>query len=170
MPDYYDVIKNPRDLGTIKKNLIRKKYETPQEFYEVRHIQSWSSFQRSGLMLLARLIMLPYEPNCHCIASMVPLCCGAIALLALPRQRTSPVAQDMHLFFGNIYTYNGTNSNFGKLGSRVEGLFEVSTSVRCRPRIVAEAKWQLSPPITLHPCPTPARRAVAVPRSTTSRD
>ena len=35
MPDYYDVIKNPRDLGTIKKNLIRKKYETPQEFYEV---------------------------------------------------------------------------------------------------------------------------------------
>ena len=36
MPDYYDVIKNPRDLGTIKKNLIRKKYETPQEFYEVR--------------------------------------------------------------------------------------------------------------------------------------
>ena len=35
----------------------------------------------------------------------------------------------MHLFFGNIYTYNGTNSNFGKLGSRVEGLFEVSTSL-----------------------------------------
>ena len=35
MPDYYDVIKNPRDLGTIKKNLIRKKYESPQEFYEV---------------------------------------------------------------------------------------------------------------------------------------
>lgn len=34
--------------------------------------------------------------------------------------------QDMHLFFSNIYTYNGTNSNFGKLGSRVEGLFEVS--------------------------------------------
>jgi hypothetical protein len=31
----------------------------------------------------------------------------------------------MHLFFSNIYTYNGTNSNFGKLGSRVEGLFEV---------------------------------------------
>jgi hypothetical protein len=35
VPDYYDVIKNPRDLGTVKKNLIRKKYETPQEFYEV---------------------------------------------------------------------------------------------------------------------------------------
>ena len=48
MPDYYDVIKNPRDLGTIKKNLIRKKYETPQEFYEVRSLpRDWitSSFQ-----------------------------------------------------------------------------------------------------------------------------
>lgn len=28
------------------------------------------------------------------------------------------------MFFGNIYTYNGTASNFGKLGSRVEALFE----------------------------------------------
>ena len=37
--------------------------------------------------------------------------------------------QDMHLFFSNIYTYNGTNSNFGKLGSRVEGLFEVSLAL-----------------------------------------
>ena len=57
-------------------------------------------------------------------------------------QTVVPAAQDMHLFFSNIYTYNGTNSNFGKLGSRVEGLFEVSTkrtllqaTHRCRGRL-----------------------------------
>lgn len=30
----------------------------------------------------------------------------------------------MHIFFGNIYTYNGAGSAFGKLGSRVEAVFE----------------------------------------------
>lgn len=65
VPDYYRVIKEPRDLGTIKKKLQRKQVDSPQQFYD-----------------------------------------------------------DMHLFFSNIYTYNGIGSNFGKLGSRVEALFE----------------------------------------------
>ena len=30
----------------------------------------------------------------------------------------------MHIFFNNIYTYNGAGSAFGKLGSRVEAVFE----------------------------------------------
>ncbi len=55
-----------------------------------------------------------------------------------------PAAQDMHLFFSNIYTYNGTNSNFGKLGSRVEGLFEVSTAwPTAQPPIAAAATRDL---------------------------
>lgn len=65
VPDYYKVIKEPRDLGTIKKKLQRKQYDNPQQYYD-----------------------------------------------------------DMHLFFSNIYTYNGIGSAFGKMGSRVEALFE----------------------------------------------
>lgn len=65
VPDYYRVIKQPRDLGSIKRKLQRKQFDSPQQFYD-----------------------------------------------------------DMHLFFSNIYTYNGAASNFGKLGSRVEALFE----------------------------------------------
>ena len=118
VPDYYDVIKNPRDLGTIKKNLIRKKYETPQEFYEVlapaallymTHVVHYQviSLATSHMLVIA-------DAN----ATRVELCWRAIDKCRSP-------AQDMHLFFSNIYTYNGTNSNFGKLGSRVEGLFEV---------------------------------------------
>ena len=36
VPDYYKVIKEPRDLGTIKKQLQRKQYDHPQQFYDVR--------------------------------------------------------------------------------------------------------------------------------------
>lgn len=35
VPDYYTVIKEPRDLGTIKKQLQRKQYDHPQQFYDV---------------------------------------------------------------------------------------------------------------------------------------
>lgn len=31
-PDYFDIIKNPMDLGTIRKNLDAKKYTSPEEF------------------------------------------------------------------------------------------------------------------------------------------
>ena len=30
----------------------------------------------------------------------------------------------MHLFFSNIYTYNGAGSAFGKMGARIEAIFE----------------------------------------------
>ena len=36
VPDYYNVIKEPRDMGTIKKKLQRKQYDSPQQFYDVR--------------------------------------------------------------------------------------------------------------------------------------
>lgn len=32
IPDYFDIIKNPMDIGTIEKNLRDHKYETPEEF------------------------------------------------------------------------------------------------------------------------------------------
>ena len=35
VPDYYKVIKQPRDLGSIKKKLQRKQFESPQQFKEV---------------------------------------------------------------------------------------------------------------------------------------
>ena len=36
VPDYYKVIKQPRDLGSIKKKLQRKQFESPQQFKDVR--------------------------------------------------------------------------------------------------------------------------------------
>lgn len=32
VPDYYDIIKQPMDLSTIKKKLDRKQYKSPKEF------------------------------------------------------------------------------------------------------------------------------------------
>ena len=32
IPDYFDIIKNPMDIGTIERNLRDHKYETPEEF------------------------------------------------------------------------------------------------------------------------------------------
>ena len=66
-----------------------------------------------------------------------------------PHKLTNDVSppQDMHLFFSNIYTYNGTNSNFGKLGSRVEGLFEVlrlTTSLGVLPTRAASRSFPLA--------------------------
>ena len=34
-PDYYHVIKNPMDLGTIQQRLKQKKYASPMDFLEV---------------------------------------------------------------------------------------------------------------------------------------
>lgn len=34
IPDYYTFVKNPMDLGTIKDNLSKKKYQSPLEFRE----------------------------------------------------------------------------------------------------------------------------------------
>ena len=36
VPDYYNVVKKPMDLGTIKNKLSRKQYANPGEFYVVR--------------------------------------------------------------------------------------------------------------------------------------
>ena len=35
VPDYYTVIKDPMDLGTIRQNLLSGAYSTPAEFQEV---------------------------------------------------------------------------------------------------------------------------------------
>jgi len=134
VPDYYAVIKNPRDLGTIKKNLIRKKYETPQEFYEVR-VPAGGCAAALPSLACVTLKWRVCRPRVTQAAAPVRMLPGrhmsACQLKAV--QTVVPAAQDMHLFFSNIYTYNGTNSNFGKLGSRVEGLFEVSTTRACCP-------------------------------------
>ncbi len=36
VPDYYTIIKNPMDLGTISTKLRRRQYRSPQEFHDVR--------------------------------------------------------------------------------------------------------------------------------------
>jgi hypothetical protein len=34
LQDYYEIIKNPMDLGTIKRKLDGRQYATPQELYD----------------------------------------------------------------------------------------------------------------------------------------
>lgn len=49
LSDYYDIIPNPMDLGTIKKKLDNKQYANAQEFAEdIRLVESflYSSFMR----------------------------------------------------------------------------------------------------------------------------
>ena len=36
VPDYYNVVKKPMDLGTVQSKLQRKQYTMPGEFYSVR--------------------------------------------------------------------------------------------------------------------------------------
>lgn len=36
VPDYYNVVKKPMDLGTVQSKLQRKQYTMPGEFYAVR--------------------------------------------------------------------------------------------------------------------------------------
>lgn len=38
VPDYYNIITNPMDLGTIRKKLIGNKYESPKDFADVNDI------------------------------------------------------------------------------------------------------------------------------------
>ena len=61
VPDYYKVIKEPRDLGTIKKQLQRKQYDHPQQFYDVRPPRVCTGQRVSGYSLQAMPVCLRHS-------------------------------------------------------------------------------------------------------------
>ncbi len=59
VPDYYNVIKKPMDLGTLKQRLHEGYYSTPQQFAEVSKSAVCLSSMRADFLLLCL-----FEPDC----------------------------------------------------------------------------------------------------------
>ena len=99
-PDYYTVVKNPIDLGTIKRRLERRTYPSPQDFCEVG--ACWLSVRSGGMSAAARTAV-----SCRPDLLRVP-CAG----------------QDLRRVWTNCHIYNKRDSYVGKVGARASALFE----------------------------------------------
>ena len=95
VPDYYSIISQPMDLGTVQKRLKADHYSNPKEFCEV-----W--------------FLLPGRRSAR-IVPAVSQCQGS---------ETGPSMQDVRLVWANCVKYNGVNSVVGKIGTKGRTTFE----------------------------------------------
>lgn len=118
IPDYYQKIKNPMDLGTMLQKLDSGRYKNPQSFCNVS--SATSRRQHCRTVSRQKTQFRQIQEN----VSHEDLLWLAINFDCQRRKHTTLLMQDMRQVWANCLEYNGKGSKYGKIGDRCSAAFE----------------------------------------------